>query len=346
MLRRIEVATASKEPFLLSTVNLNFLVNSQSDPEFREALLSSDLCTADGVAIVWISWLVGVPIRNRVAGSDLFDALKVAFNSAEPLKVFLFGGAEGVAAAACRALNAQRSGLHCAGSFFPGYCSIDEMSRDEIIDNINSSGADFLVAALGAQKGQLWLRRNHRRFLISVRAHLGAVINFQAATVRRAPPIVRKFALEWLWRIKEEPYLWRRYWNDGNMLLPLLVTRLSPLAFWTWWLRVKNQRCGQELIMTQAYSEHCITLSLSGPAIARNVERIIPVLRDAIASKKQIIIDFSNTRAIDARFLGLLLMLRKTLKGNGAGPIFKGLSPRLERIFRLNGPRFLTDEGI
>ena len=54
------------------------------------------------------------------------------------------------------------------------------MSRDEIIDNINSSGADFLVASLGARKGQLWLLHNHDRLLIPVRAHLGAAVNFQA----------------------------------------------------------------------------------------------------------------------------------------------------------------------
>ena len=66
-------------------------------------------------------------------------------------------------AAASRALNGQPSGLYCVGWLYPGFCSAEEMSRDDIIDNINSSGADFLVASLGAQKGQLWLQRNHHR---------------------------------------------------------------------------------------------------------------------------------------------------------------------------------------
>ena len=50
--------------------------------------------------VVWIARLLGIPIKNRVAGSDIFDALKAGHNAAKPLKVFLFGGAEGVAAAA------------------------------------------------------------------------------------------------------------------------------------------------------------------------------------------------------------------------------------------------------
>jgi len=115
VLRRIRSAAATRTSFLISTPNLNFLVNSQSDRDFRESLILSDLCTADGVAITWIAWLAGIPIKKRIAGSDIFDALKAEHASADPLKVFLFGGAEGVAAAASRALNRQPTGLSCKG---------------------------------------------------------------------------------------------------------------------------------------------------------------------------------------------------------------------------------------
>ena len=341
VLRRIETAAASRVPFLISTPNLNFLVNSQSDLDFRESLLLSDLCPADGMPIVWIARLIGVPIKHRIAGSDFFDKLKAEYNSAKPLKVFLFGGAEGVAATASRALNARPGGLYCVGSLCPGFGSIEEMSRHDIIDHINSSNADFLAVSLGAKKGQSWLMRNHHRLLIPIRAHLGASINFQAGTLRRAPPIMREFGLEWLWRIKEEPYLWRRYWNDGSVLLRLLLTRVLPLAIWTWWLQLKHKRHGQDLIITQALSHESVTVSLSGPATDRHVDRIITAFNDAIATKKPIVIDFSNTHVVDARFLGLLLMLRKKVKGSGANPIFAGLSPGLKGVFRLSGLGFL-----
>jgi N-acetylglucosaminyldiphosphoundecaprenol N-acetyl-beta-D-mannosaminyltransferase len=339
VLRRIRSAAAARTPFLISTPNLNFLVISQLDRDFKESLILSDLCTADGVPIIWIAWLAGIPIKNRIAGSDIFDALKVEHSTAHPLKTFLFGGPDGVAAAASRALNGQPSGLYCMGWLYPGFGSAEEMSRDDIIEDINSSGADFLVASLGAQKGQLWLQRNHHRLLIPVRAHLGASLNFQAGTVRRAPTFIRKLGLEWLWRIKEEPYLWRRYWNDGRALLRLLFTHVLPLAFWTSWLQLRCE-CSEDLIVTQVYGFETVTLSLSGRANARHVDKAIPAFREAIATKKQIALDFSNTRTIDARFLGLLLMLKKTLKNTGATPIFVGLSPGLKVIFRLNGLDF------
>src|SRR5262249_38702178 len=117
VLQRIKSAAAGRIPFLVSTVNLNFLVNSQLDQAFRESLMLSDLCTADGMPIIWIAWLTGIPIKNRIAGSDIFDALKAEHGTTHPLKVFLFGGPEGVAMAASRALNSQPSGLRCVGWF-------------------------------------------------------------------------------------------------------------------------------------------------------------------------------------------------------------------------------------
>ena len=163
-----------------------FWSTRQNDPEFRESLLLSDLCPADGMPIVWIARLTGIPIKHRIAGSDIFEALKARPHPKRPLKVFLFGAKESVAAAAARALNVT-AGLSCVGWICPGWGTVDELSQEIFIDQINSSNADFLVATLGAVKGQLWLKRNHRRLRIPIRSHLGATVHFQAGTVKRAP---------------------------------------------------------------------------------------------------------------------------------------------------------------
>ena len=120
------------------------------------------------------------------------------------------------------------------------------------------------MATLGAVKGQLWLQRNHRRLRIPIRAHLGATINFQAGTVKRAPYTIQKLGLEWLWRIKEEPYLWKRYFHDGSVLLYLMLTRVLPLAINAQWLRRKYQRGGHDLVIEQVHGSDSVTLSLSG----------------------------------------------------------------------------------
>jgi N-acetylglucosaminyldiphosphoundecaprenol N-acetyl-beta-D-mannosaminyltransferase len=55
---------------------------------FREALILSDLCTADGMPIIWIAWLMRIPIKKRIAGSDIFEALKTEYSASHPLKAF------------------------------------------------------------------------------------------------------------------------------------------------------------------------------------------------------------------------------------------------------------------
>ncbi|UFZ04788.1 WecB/TagA/CpsF family glycosyltransferase [Bradyrhizobium ontarionense] len=336
VLHRIRDAARRKTRLLISTPNLNFLVASQSNRSFRESLILSDLCTVDGMPVVWIARLIGIPIKSRTAGADIFEALKSDVGSAHSLGVFLFGGPEGAAERAAGTLNRLDGGLRCVGWSNPGYCSAEELSRDHIIEEINASGADFLVASLSSLKGQSWLQRNHQRLQIPVRAHLGAALNFQAGTVKRAPPILRKLGFEWLWRIKEEPYLWRRYWNDGTAMLRLLLTHVLPFVLWTWWMRRTHER-GEALTITQDYGSRAVTLSLSGPADARHVHRAVPVFRTAAASHKRIVLDLSNVCAIDARFLGLLLMLRKQLEAQGCVATFVGVSPLMARIFRFGG---------
>jgi len=334
VVQRIGQAVVRDTPFLMSTPNLNFLVSSQTDPEFRESLLRSDLCPVDGVPIVWISRLIGIPIRERVAGSDIFDCLKA--RKEHPATVFLFGGPEGVAETASRVLNATASGVVCVGALYPGYCSIEEMSSDSIIDSINTSGARFLVASLGAQKGQAWLLHNHHRLKIPVRSHLGAAINFQAGLLRRAPLFVRKFGLEWLWRIKQEPYLWRRYFEDGKVLINLMLTSVLPLALERTWRRIRGTT-GE--LWVSARGEGGI--SLAGMATGNNVASAILGFRDALAKSSQLTVDVSELRLIDARFFGLLLMVRKHLHEQGGRLEFAGISPRMERVFRLNRFGFL-----
>ena len=341
VVHRMEAAAANRSVLLISTPNLNFLVSSLSDREFRESLLDSDLCPPDGAPIVWIARLLGLPIKERAAGSDLLDRLQAGGAGTRQLSIFLFGGANGVAAAAARKLNAEPGGLNCVGTMDPGFCEVSEMSQDHTIDAVNSSGADFLVLCLGAKKGQLWLQRNHSRLTIPIRAHLGAAVNFQAGVVKRAPPMVRAWGLEWLWRIKEEHYLWKRYRNDGLVLLRLLLTRVLPLVVMTRWHRLRWKHQPEDLLISKSQDGQSIVVSLCGVASERHVPTATTCFQEALTCRQDIIIDLSRTRLIDARFLGLLLMLRKELRTRGAKLIFTGVSRAMQRIFRFSEVEFL-----
>jgi N-acetylglucosaminyldiphosphoundecaprenol N-acetyl-beta-D-mannosaminyltransferase len=342
-LQRIRTAAEGETPFLVSTANLNFLVSSLRDGAFRDSLTLSDLCTADGFPIIWIARFLGIPLAERVAGSDLFDDL-AAGPAEHKLGVFFFGGSPGAADAARRKANAK-TGLKGVGAIYPGYGTVAELSSRLFIDAINASKAQFLVVALGAAKGQAWLTRNHERLRVPVRAHLGATINFQAGDVRRAPRPLRRGGLEWLWRIKEEPRLWRRYVADGRMLLRLLFTHVLPLARQ---LRRQRSDCGSASAfdVETLQGVQVVTLRLSGDATAQHIARAIVHFRNAINLRKnRLVVDLSRLDFIDTRFLGMLLMVRKQMNARGADLKLVGAAPGIEKMFRLNALGYLLSAG-
>jgi N-acetylglucosaminyldiphosphoundecaprenol N-acetyl-beta-D-mannosaminyltransferase len=339
VLQKIIDAIEARRPLLLSTPNVNFLIESQRDSDFRESLMHSDLCTVDGMPIVWLSRLLAVPIRERVSGSDLFDAIRSHSPLSRPVRIFLFGGADGVAETVCEILNSRPTGIRCVGWLSPGFGTVEEMSTKDIIAKINSSGADLLAVFLSAKKAQAWLLHNHNRLRVPVRGQFGATINYQAGTVRRAPHVVQKLGFEWLWRIKEEPYLWRRYLRDGLSLINLVIFRALPIAVDLW-----RHRGGNEELVLMAREHHgSVAISLIGHATKTHATEAIACFRCVLAEKRNVVIDVSETKTIDPRFFGLLLMLRKGLTSSGRSLSFAGSSKRITRLFHLNGFAFLLE---
>src|SRR5687767_12460284 len=109
--KRIRAAAEARLPCFMSTPNVNFLIASRSDDAFRNALLHSDLSVADGMPLVWLARLTGIPLRERVAGANLFEALREG--RGRPLSVYFFGGPDGVAEVARRRLDREAKGLVC-----------------------------------------------------------------------------------------------------------------------------------------------------------------------------------------------------------------------------------------
>jgi N-acetylglucosaminyldiphosphoundecaprenol N-acetyl-beta-D-mannosaminyltransferase len=343
LLQILKIKLDAKTPFLLSTPNVNFLVTSRSDRAFRESLLMSDLCTVDGMPLVWIARLLGIPIKERLSGSDIFDALRSHKRTGFQLDVFLFGGAQDAAQSVSNKLNIEADGMKCVGTLNPGFGTIEDMSSDDILQSINSSGAGLLSVFLSARKAQGWLLLNHDRLQVPVRAQFGSAVNYQAGTIKRAPALFRHLGFEWLWRIKEEPYLWRRYWNDAGGLLKLFLTRVVPLSIEYHWRRLLGSPKGQDLVVELSENQDEVRITVGGAAIASNINLAIPRFRQALEGKKNVSIDLGDARHIDARFFGLFLMLRKQLVGQGCRLNFQGMTPRVMRLFRLNGFEYLLD---
>ncbi len=338
--RSVQVAAVNRARCFISTPNLNFLIACQQDELFRDTVIHSDMSVADGMPIFWVAKLLGIPLPERVSGSGLFESLSEAKDSL--INIYFFGGHEGVAEMACHEVNRSSSGLHCVGFNSPGFGSIDDMSTDEIIGNINASGADFLVVALGAKKGNDWIEHNLPRLKVPVVSHLGAVVNFAAGSLDRAPRWVQVIGFEWLWRIKEEPRLWRRYLLDGLAFTSLIVARVLPYAWFLKRRRTIPDTPAQNAVAVELQLD-VFKISLHGSWTRGDLDPLRSAIREAKNAQVHIQLDLGKVHYVDSAFIGLIMLLFGHQRRVGKGlNIVKAAKP-LRRIFKWNCAEYLLE---
>ncbi|MEO0548327.1 MAG: WecB/TagA/CpsF family glycosyltransferase [Pseudomonadota bacterium] len=304
----VERAVETRERLSFVTPNVNWLVRALKDPAAMRQIVNADLSLADGAPVVWLARRLGMPLRERVAGSDLFDHLRYDDRpDAAPIRVFFFGGRDGAAEAACAALERENGRLVPAGWYNPGFGDVASMSATEIQDKINAARPDFILVSLGAAKGQAWIEHNLDALEAPVLAHLGAVVDFVAGTIRRAPGWVSRIGLEWVWRIFAEPSLWKRYWSDGTALLLLGLKRLRLLS------AVSKSDQNKNLIVTTRDDQ----IALSGAATLANRDKLRSAFSAAGDQNRDLTLSFHGADALDAAAIGQIRMLEKTLYARG-----------------------------
>ncbi|NRP39425.1 putative N-acetylmannosaminyltransferase [Marinobacterium sp. xm-a-121] len=300
-------AMLKEERCFFTTPNLNFAITAQNDSQFRDSVINSDWVVADGMPLIWIAKTLGIPLPERVAGSSVFERVRQEYkNPDRPIRVVFFGGPDGTAAEAFKKIAVDNSSMEVVGFYSPGFGSMDEMSDPEVIKQINQTDADLLIVALGAKRGQQWIELNRHELEVPVISHLGAVINFVAGTVNRAPLWIQRSGLEWLWRIWEETSLFKRYWHDGKAFLKYYFNNIRPYKR----LIAKQNKRPIHTIDTKFDQSTC-TLSIIGDARFNQLDKLRQQLIELVTEQRITTIDFSGVEMFDSSFTGLLQLLNK-----------------------------------
>jgi exopolysaccharide biosynthesis WecB/TagA/CpsF family protein len=223
---RLRAAIGGPKLFQVSTINLDFVVHAQSDPQIRTIFQRSDLNVADGTPVVWLGRLLGTRVPERVAGADLVPAF-VGVAAEVGARVFLLGGEGGVAAEAAARLTARYPALVVAGTYDPPRASVEDMNNAEILARIEEARPDVLLVALGHPKQERWIDLNRDHLPVSVAIGVGCVLDLIAGRTQRAPRWMQKVGLEWAYRLVQEPRrLVGRYVTDAIWLVPIVATSL------------------------------------------------------------------------------------------------------------------------
>lgn len=202
------------------TPNSEMLVASAKNEVFRQVLRHSALNIPDSAGLLLMARFTRQRIPERVTGADTTQAFCASLSPEH--SVFLLGAADGVAEKAAEVLKSRNPSLVIAGTYGG---SPDVPQEEEICARINESGAHVLLVAYGAPRQDLWIARNLQRLTnIRLAMGVGGTFDFLAGTKKRAPRMMQRMGLEWLWRLILEP---RRIGRiiTAVVVFPLMVFR-------------------------------------------------------------------------------------------------------------------------
>jgi N-acetylglucosaminyldiphosphoundecaprenol N-acetyl-beta-D-mannosaminyltransferase len=221
-------AMQQRKTTLHVAMNVAKLVNMRTDPVLSEDVKSSDLIGIDGVGILLAAKLFGLPVKERVAGVDLLQEL-LGVCAKEGFRPFFLGAAPRVVRKACAAVTTLHPAIRFAG-VHDGYFAADQ--ELQVVEEIRNSGADCLFIAMPTPRKERFLSAYRDQLRVPFIMGVGGSFDILAGEVTRAPPLMQKLGLEWLYRIYQEPSrMWWRYCRTNTifagMMLSALIRRIG-----------------------------------------------------------------------------------------------------------------------
>ena len=220
----VEGFIASGRPHQHVVVNVDKIVKARDDAQLREIINRCDLINADGMPVVWASRMLGRPLKERVAGIDLFEALMV--RAAERgWRVFLLGAREEVVAKVRSIYEARHPELVIAGHR-NGYWQPGE--EEAVAEQVRAARADLLFVAISSPKKERFLGRWQAHMRVPFAMGVGGSFDVAAGLVKRAPRWMQRTGLEWFYRFLQEPRrMFRRYFVDDMAFFGMLGSELA-----------------------------------------------------------------------------------------------------------------------
>lgn len=325
----IEDMVESRQPHHLVTANVDFLVQSLNDVELHRILTDAHMVLCDGMPLVWASRLLGNPLPERVAGSDLVPLL-IETAVRKQYRLFFLGAAPEIADKAVANLKAKHPQVVIAGHYSPPMANLFEMDHAEICRRIREAKPDLLFVSFGCPKQEKWIAMHYRDLNVPVSVGVGATIDFLAGKVVRAPRWMRATGMEWLFRLAQEPRrLFKRYMRGL-----WVFTWAIALQWWRMQLRGVAKRSTPRVNPVKAKKQwqHIVfPKRVDGEA----VRHYSLLCADAMASSNTCLLDLQRVRFIDSTGMGLLVRLQRHARIAGRKIILLAPSSEVRSALRL-----------
>jgi len=218
-IEKIDEFIRSGWPHRHVVINVNKVVMANKYPQLQQIINKSDLVNVDGMPIVWISRLLGKPLKERVAGIDLFfDLLKRA--DEKKYKIFLLGAVDESLSKAIEILKEKYPGLDIVGVRNGYWKSEDELG---VVGAIQKAAPHILFVAISSPRKELFVEKYFQQLRVPFVMGVGGSFDVLAGKIKRAPMWMQKLCLEWFYRFLQEPKrMFYRYFVEGLYFFVLI----------------------------------------------------------------------------------------------------------------------------
>jgi len=205
------------------------VIESQYDESLRFIHNNAGMVTPDGMPLVWVSRMMGFHRTERVYGPDLMLAVCERAQQ-RGFSHFFYGGGAGVPERLIERLRQRYPALRVAGSYSPPFRPLTSDEDRNLVEQINSSGADIVWVGLSTPKQERWMAAHLDKLNAAVMVGVGAAFDFNAGLKRQAPRWMGRCGLEWTFRLATEPRrLWSRYLRCNPTFVALVGMQLLHL---------------------------------------------------------------------------------------------------------------------
>jgi len=220
----------NNEKFYVCAPNAYVTVKANEDKELLQIINNAKIVIPDGMSSVWYSktFKNNNYLLERIDGSKFFYEFSKIANIKGYSYYFMGGESETILEKIKKRLNEEFNNIEVKGYYCPPFRKDFTGDINSLmIKKINDCKPDILWVGLSAPKQEKWIYRNFERLDIKMAAGIGAVFNFYAGVVKRAPQWMQNNGLEWLYRIYVEPKrLFKKYMVYNTKFIILVAKDL------------------------------------------------------------------------------------------------------------------------
>jgi N-acetylglucosaminyldiphosphoundecaprenol N-acetyl-beta-D-mannosaminyltransferase len=227
--RTIEAAVVAHQRGYICVTGVHGVMEAQKDPHFACILAKALLVVPDGVPTVWMGHLQGFTQMDRVFGPDLM--LAVAHRSEQTgWSHLLYGGSDGVVQRLRSVLLHRFPRMRIAGAYTPPFHPLTSAEQSDFSCLVDQLQPDIIWVGLGTPKQERFMAEYLPRLNTTLMIGVGAAFDFHTGRIRDSPSWIKRFGLQWLHRLLQEPSrLWKRYLFNNPRFVVQAALQLAGL---------------------------------------------------------------------------------------------------------------------